>query len=205
MAIPTCSWVRSRLPLLAGRDAVGLDHRHVERHLMRCPDCRARFESLRESQSILAAAAAEPPPGFPAEPGPSLWPPLARQIRENPRPAVRSAWSLRPGDAWPARRRPLLAGLGIAAALLVGLGGAFAFSGRLPSVVLVPVAEAPAPARSDRGNDLRKFSAAELARMGYTRRPPAARAYADDHPEGRNDRKPAAGPKASPPPRPVTQ
>ncbi|MBX6314032.1 MAG: zf-HC2 domain-containing protein, partial [Isosphaeraceae bacterium] len=82
MWVSNCSWVRARLPLLAGGELLGLDRRLVERHLIGCPACRSRWESLRGSLDALHAAAAVDP----ARPeAPSLWPELARQLRESRR------------------------------------------------------------------------------------------------------------------------
>lgn len=112
MIFSTCVWVRSRLPLLAGGDVLGLDHRRVERHLLRCPSCRTRLADLRASQAVLARAAVVDPT---APATATLWPALAEQIRANPRPSVRSAWTLHP-----TRRRRSWAWAVPAAALAAG-------------------------------------------------------------------------------------
>lgn len=79
-----CVRVRSRLPLLAGGELVGPERRLAERHLLGCDRCRRRLADLRSSQGVLRAAAGRDP----VEPeAPSLWPVLARQIRESRRPA----------------------------------------------------------------------------------------------------------------------
>jgi anti-sigma factor RsiW len=114
----TCAWVRVRLPLLVGGDALGLDHRRVERHLIRCPSCRARLEALEATQHALSAAAAVDPVSPSVE---SLWPALSEQIRVNPRPRIRSAWALHPAR----RRLPLVWALpaaAIAAGVFITLG-----------------------------------------------------------------------------------
>ncbi len=86
MWISPCHWVRTRLPLLAGDDLVGPERRRAERHLVGCPDCRGRLASLRVAVDTLRTAAEVPavvPESFR-----SLWPDLARQIRESRRPAT---------------------------------------------------------------------------------------------------------------------
>jgi hypothetical protein len=83
-----CAQVRSRLPLLAGGELVGPERRLAERHLLGCDRCRRKLADLRRSQTVLSAAASHDP----IEPNaPSLWPVLARQIRESRRPAL--GWS----------------------------------------------------------------------------------------------------------------
>jgi anti-sigma factor RsiW len=83
MANPRCHWVRDRLPLLVGDDLRGADRRRVERHLIGCPQCRQHQAALGQSLEILRTAAATSPAQSDA---PSLWPALARQIRESRRP-----------------------------------------------------------------------------------------------------------------------
>ena len=80
-----CRWVRDRLPLVAGDELPGLERRRVERHLIGCPNCRRRRTALTGVLNVLHAAAA--PAAIGAGPdAPSLWPALARQIRESRRP-----------------------------------------------------------------------------------------------------------------------
>jgi len=102
MSNPQCKWVRDRLPLLAGNDLLGSERRRVERHLIGCSHCRGRRDALGSAFGVLQLAAGESPLNGDA---PSLWPALARQIREARRPAPRLGlswlfdWSrLRP---WP--------------------------------------------------------------------------------------------------------
>lgn len=116
MAIATCAWVRSRLPLLAGGDSLGLDERHVKRHLLRCPACQSHLEGLEASQGVLAMAAAEL-----VVPEGSIWPDLERQMKANPRPTVRSAWALEGQRRW----SWAVPALGLAAGLLVAVGAMF--------------------------------------------------------------------------------
>ena len=83
MRNPRCRWVRDRLPLLAGDDLVGPDRRRVESHLVGCPECRRHRVALGHALRALETASASSP----ARPdAPSLWPDLARQIRESRRP-----------------------------------------------------------------------------------------------------------------------
>jgi len=83
MRNPRCRWVRDRLPLLAGDDLVGPDRRRVESHLIGCPGCRRHRVALGHAMRALETASASSP----ARPdAPSLWPDLARQIRESRRP-----------------------------------------------------------------------------------------------------------------------
>ncbi|MDR3633156.1 MAG: hypothetical protein P4L84_04915 [Isosphaeraceae bacterium] len=151
MGDPRCKWVRGRLPLSAGDELFGTERRRVERHLIRCAQCRAHQAALANALEVLHAASGEPP----ARPdAPSLWPALARQIQESRRPAPASPWAF-------ARHWPRLA---LAAALLVALGvtatvrrqgvearAQIADAGRplpvlLPVAQSVPVPAAPAPA-----------------------------------------------------------
>lgn len=118
-----CKWVHDRLPLLAGDDLRGMERRRVERHLIGCSRCRHDRAALEQSLGVLHAVAAEPP----ARPdAPSLWPELARQIRESRRPARGSLgtfplalprWLMTP---WPAPAMGV--GLALVVATLVVLG-----------------------------------------------------------------------------------
>jgi len=83
MSNPRCRWVRDRLPLLAGDDLVGPDRRRVESHMVGCPECRRHRGALGHAMLALEAASASSPSRSDA---PSLWPDLARQIRESRRP-----------------------------------------------------------------------------------------------------------------------
>ena len=109
-----CQWVRVRLPLLAGDELPGTERRKVERHLIGCPGCRARQGACEQALTALRSAALGAPGHLEA---PSLWPDLARQIRQSRRPAPFS-WLF----AWPGFRiAPVLAvGTGVLS-LVVGL------------------------------------------------------------------------------------
>src|SRR3954447_7113099 len=111
MGNPRCKWVCDRLPLLAGDDLQGVDRRHVERHLIGCPQCRERQTSLGRAMETLRVVAMTP--SAPAEAA-SLWPALERQIRESRRPVPAPTFALPFAFAWPRLSfRPALAlGLG---------------------------------------------------------------------------------------------
>ena len=120
----TCRWVCRRLPLLAGGDLTGLERRRVERHLIGCSSCQDRQTASSESLAVLHEVAALGLMGAgiasPSE-TPSVWPALARQIRESkhhPEPLSVAEWfrSLlaTPAASW--------VGSGLAATALVGLG-----------------------------------------------------------------------------------
>lgn len=112
-----CRWVRGRLPLMAGGDLLGPERRHVERHVVGCVACRGLLESHRRSLGALHAAAAAESPALAA--APSLWPDLARQLREARRPRSPRFGSL--PIPWPiaaAMAATLIAGLSLA--LFVG-------------------------------------------------------------------------------------
>jgi len=100
MGNPSCKWVRDRLPLLAGAELWGLDLRRVERHLIGCPKCRHQRTSMDQALEVLHIASAESP----TQPdSPSLWPGLARQIRESRRPAPAPSFTWpRQFGLWPA-------------------------------------------------------------------------------------------------------
>lgn len=119
MANPRCKWVRDRLPLLEGGELVGSDRRKVERHLIGCPACRQYHGAIGKTLEVLHAASACDPIESDA---PSLWPALARQIRESRRPAAAPtlwpAWSR--WAFWPVVGLGL--GLGLLAAVSVVVG-----------------------------------------------------------------------------------
>ena len=124
-----CRWARHRLPLLAGGDLTGADRRKAERHLIGCPDCRRREAGLSSALDALHAASAFDPPG-PSGP-PTLWPALARQIREGrhaPRPL--SPWL----DLFAVRHRHALAAVAASAALLAAWAYRPAAEGRVDGV-----------------------------------------------------------------------
>jgi predicted anti-sigma-YlaC factor YlaD len=125
MGNPRCHWVRDRLPLSVGDDLRGLDRRLVERHLIGCPQCRQHQAALGQALETLRMAAATTPTSPDA---PSLWPALARQIRESRRPSPAPAFTfpatLAPIVSW-LRQRPLPAvsvGLALLVAATVGFG-----------------------------------------------------------------------------------
>lgn len=102
MGNPRCHWVRDRLPLLVGDELRGLDRRRVERHLIGCPQCREHQAALGQALDTLRTVAATTL----AEPdAPSLWPALARQIRESRRPSPTPSFTLPLLTFW-LRRNP---------------------------------------------------------------------------------------------------
>jgi predicted anti-sigma-YlaC factor YlaD len=114
MGNPKCQWVRDRLPLLVGEELMGLDRRRVERHLIGCPDCVQHQHGLADAVAVLHAARVESPARTDAR---SLWPDLARQIRESRRPTA-WIWSF----SWPALSlRPAL-GVSLAIGLVAAAG-----------------------------------------------------------------------------------
>ena len=121
----TCRWVRPRLPLLVGGELAGVERRKVERHLIGCSVCRGRRDASAQTLSVLRGVAALDPVfvGPEVESGrPSVWPALARQIRESRhRPERFSAWDwFRSSGPWSAQ--PVI-GFGlVAAGLVLGLG-----------------------------------------------------------------------------------
>jgi len=125
MGNPRCHWVRDRLPLSVGDDLRGLDRRLVERHLIGCPQCRQHQAALGQALETLRTVAATTPTSPDA---PSLWPALARQIRESRRPSPTPAFAfpapLAPIVSW-LRQSPWPAfslSLALLAAATVGLG-----------------------------------------------------------------------------------
>src|SRR4051794_36412795 len=87
-----CAWVRARLPLLCGGELSGPDRREVERHLIGCPGCRGHAASLAGAQGALRAAAGWSAGAGAEGNGPSLWPALARQIRESRHAPAAGPW-----------------------------------------------------------------------------------------------------------------
>lgn len=115
-----CRWTRDRLPLLDGGEIAPDDRRKVERHLIGCPDCRDRREVAGRTLGILRSAAQVPST---REDAPSLWPALARQIRESRHlPTVQPTWRDRVETAWSTIGPVSWPALGLA----VSLGGLMA-------------------------------------------------------------------------------
>ncbi len=115
MRSPRCRWVRDRLPLLAGDDLVGPDRRRVESHLVGCPGCRRHRVALGRALRALETASASP---LARPDAPSLWPDLARQIREARRPHRRPTFDL---DLFNFRFDPPRVGFWPALGLLLGM------------------------------------------------------------------------------------
>ncbi len=121
----TCRWVRPRLPLLVGGELAGAERRKVERHLIGCSVCRGRRAASERTLSVLRGVAALGQVSVGPKVGggsPSVWPALARQIRESRhRPERFSAWDwVRSFGLWNAQ--PII-GFGlVVAGLVLGLG-----------------------------------------------------------------------------------
>lgn len=99
-----------------------------ERHLAACPECRAEVASLREAASSLTQLTAVTPPASlresvlsgirsvrPLPPAPPAVEPIAETTAETPAP--------RRATVVPLRRRPFAWAAGIAAAVLLAVGG----------------------------------------------------------------------------------
>jgi anti-sigma factor RsiW len=86
-----CRWVKRRLPLLAGGELGVEERRKVERHLIGCPGCRVRRAASADALAALRGLGEESPSTVDV---PSLWPALARQIRQSRHasPAVLPWW-----------------------------------------------------------------------------------------------------------------
>jgi len=141
-----CRWVRHRLPLLAGGELAVEERRRVERHMIGCPDCRDRREGAEGALSALRAASVTSPARADA---PSIWPALARQIRESrhapPRPSFfRLEWPRFDSALWPALGLAL--GLGGVMALAVSRGRELPPDISWPDPVEVVQVEREAPA-----------------------------------------------------------
>ena len=125
-----CRWVNRRLPLLAGGELGGLERRKVERHMVGCADCRGRRDASLGALAALRSLREQPPSSVDA---PSLWPSLARQIRQSRHAQPALPWW---DDLLP---RPW-GFVGVATALAVVLAAAIALPARQPEV---PPAPAP--------------------------------------------------------------
>jgi predicted anti-sigma-YlaC factor YlaD len=124
-----CKWVCDRLPLLAGDDLQGLDRRRVERHLIGCPQCREHQSALGQVLKVLRTVATS----LPAQPdAPSLWPALARQIRESRRPIPTPPLMTFPFVfTWlRVNLRPVF-GFGVGLGLLVSIGASLAIRNQI--------------------------------------------------------------------------
>ena len=155
-----CRWVRDRLPLLAGDDLVGPDRRRVESHVVGCPECRRRRETLGQALLVLEDASASSP----ARPdAPSLWPDLARQIRESRRPHRGPTFGLGSGFGlrFPPPEMRLRPAFGLALGLFAAIGATVAVRNQIAAtradmaVNALPIA-APmrAPSFAERPRDL---------------------------------------------------
>ena len=186
----TCRWVCRRLPLLAGGDLVGSERRRVERHLIACPSCRSRRTADEQSLAVLRGTGSLGVRSASATDISSLWPALARQIREAKhrpgRPAV-SEW-VRPGNLAPLAG---WIGAGLAASLILGCGwfwshgsttarpemppGTASASASRPvsSGPTVPAEQMPETLIADNSQILRLFDELDVAALQLLRRPSA--------------------------------
>jgi anti-sigma factor RsiW len=140
MGSPRCNWVRDRLALWVGDDLRGPDRRRVERHLIGCPHCREYRASLVQALEALRTAASSAPARADA---PSLWPALARQIREERRPVPTPLLSF--ALSWlRVNSRPAL-GLGLG--LLVAVGAGFGVRQRIVAAQAQVASNIPTPPR----------------------------------------------------------
>jgi hypothetical protein len=144
-----CRWVCPRLPLLAGGELGVEERRKVERHLIGCPDCRARRDASTGALDALRLLGEESPSTVDA---PSLWPSLARQIRQSRHAAPRPSWWEVPMPrSWAAAT--LATGLGAVLAASIArpiadrdeVAPAPISATQVPPVELGPEPEAPAP------------------------------------------------------------
>jgi len=135
-----CRWVRARLPLLAGHELTGSERRRVERHLIGCLGCRERRAVLTNALDVLHAAAVRSPLKSEA---PSLWPALARQIRESRRPAPTPDFGSLPFGGIPPG--PVLLGLSLALGLLIAIGLSVSGTGQPRAVVPSSDVASPRP------------------------------------------------------------
>ncbi len=113
----TCRWVCRRLPLLVGGELAGAERRRVERHLIGCASCRERRAASTRSLAVLQEIAVQGSVGAglrSSNGSSSVWPALARQIRESRHEAGRVR-SWKDQITWSAAR------YGLAASLILGL------------------------------------------------------------------------------------
>jgi anti-sigma factor RsiW len=131
-----------------------MDRRRVERHLIGCPQCRQELAALERALGVLHRVSAEPAAKPDAS---SLWPELARQIRESRRPARSPLGSFL--AAWPRRFElgPVLGlGVGLLVTIVVAVGAHRQINDAQSSILRnarpiapsVPIAALPAPAET---------------------------------------------------------
>lgn len=149
VACSRCRWVRDRLPLLAGGELTGPDRRAVERHLITCAGCRDHERSLAGALAALRGASAAVEPSR----APSLWPALARQIRESKHERPARAWA---GAWWawpeaPGSLRRAAVAAGALAAVGLAAGGVALQARRQVADARAAVAAAARPIRPDLG------------------------------------------------------
>ena len=144
MGNPRCRWVRDRLPLLAGDDLVGPDRRRVESHLVGCPECRRHRVALGHALRALETASASSP----ARPdAPSLWPDLARQIRESRRPHRGPTFDFRFNFGFAPPRVRFWPAFGLILGLLATIGATVAVRKQIDATRADMAANAPGRSR----------------------------------------------------------
>jgi len=117
------------------------ERRRVERHLIGCPDCRDRRSASVDALSALRAFAGEAP----ARPdAPSLWPALARQIRESKHASPRPAWSW----SWLFSQVSPAMSFGLALGSVMVVGFALGRTAPTPAVATAPATGGAAPRAS---------------------------------------------------------
>lgn len=165
MRINSCSWVLRRLPLLDGGELAMDERRRVERHLIGCPDCRDRRSASVDSLSALRAFAE----ASPARPdAPSLWPALARQIRESKHVPARPAWSW----SWLFSQASPAMGLGLALGGVLAAGFALGRTAPAPTSARAPSSTARAASDLAPGVLARADRAADKPRGALPETPP---------------------------------
>ncbi len=126
-----CRWVRDRLPLLAGDDLVGPDRRRVESHMVGCPECRRRRVMLGHAVRALEVASASSPARSDAS---SLWPDLARQIRESRRPHRGPTFDFSFGFGFPPPRVRFGPAFGLFLGLIAAIGATVAVRNQIAAI-----------------------------------------------------------------------
>ncbi len=91
-----CRKTRRLLALSAGNDVEDRDLAGVQRHLAVCPHCREVWQGLKLSQQALEQVRAAPVEddvaSGPAWPGRSIWPAVARHVRDIDEQAAAPNW-----------------------------------------------------------------------------------------------------------------
>lgn len=139
MGNKSCSWVLRRLPLLDGGELAVDERRHVERHLIGCPDCRGAHASTADALGALRVLAAAPA----RTDAPPLWPALHRQIRQSRHVSARPAWSW----SWLFARTSPALGFGLMAGGVMAVGFALGRTAPTPAPAPTRLSNPASPAR----------------------------------------------------------